>query len=148
MTWPELVELAADPRVTIGARIVNHQILAKCAHEIARREIAEGVDRIAQHMRRRPEHFSYPVGDPASAGPHEFDMVRDVGFKTAVTTRPGVLFPGASRSSAGAAAAIDQWRLSGSALCRGASLRYGDRPMEPVSPTSRAKFTPRDRKST
>jgi peptidoglycan/xylan/chitin deacetylase (PgdA/CDA1 family) len=93
MTWPELAELAADPLVTIGAHTVNHPILAKCAPEIARREIAEGVDRIAQHMGRRPEHFSYPVGDPTSAGPREFEMVRDVGFKTAVTTRPGVLFP-------------------------------------------------------
>jgi peptidoglycan/xylan/chitin deacetylase (PgdA/CDA1 family) len=93
MTWPELAELAVDPLVTIGAHTVSHPILAKCEPEIARREIADGVDGIALHLGRRPEHFSYPVGDPTSAGPREFEMVRDVGFKTAVTTRPGVLFP-------------------------------------------------------
>jgi peptidoglycan/xylan/chitin deacetylase (PgdA/CDA1 family) len=42
---------------------------------------------------RRPAHFSYPVGDRTSAGPREFRIAAEVGFKTAVTTRPGVLFP-------------------------------------------------------
>ncbi len=79
--------------MTIGAHTVNHPILAKCPPDVVRREIADGVDGIARHLGRRPEHFSYPVGDPTSAGPREFEMVRDVGFKTAVTTRPGVLFP-------------------------------------------------------
>jgi len=41
----------------------------------------------------RPVHFSYPVGDRTSAGPREFDIAAQLGFKTAVTTRPGVLFP-------------------------------------------------------
>ncbi|HYA74050.1 MAG TPA: polysaccharide deacetylase, partial [Roseiarcus sp.] len=38
--------------------------------------------------------FAYPVGDPTSAGPREFELARQVGFATAVTTRPGMLFPG------------------------------------------------------
>ena len=41
---------------------------------------------------KRPEHLAYPVGDPASAGPREFRIAAELGFKTAVTTRPGVLF--------------------------------------------------------
>jgi peptidoglycan/xylan/chitin deacetylase (PgdA/CDA1 family) len=41
----------------------------------------------------RPGHLSYPVGDPTSAGPREFRIAAELGFKTAVTTRPGVLFP-------------------------------------------------------
>ena len=40
----------------------------------------------------RPEHLAYPVGDRSSAGPREFKIASDLGFKTAVTTRPGVLF--------------------------------------------------------
>ncbi len=42
---------------------------------------------------KRPAHFSYPVGDRTSAGSREFRIAAEVGFKTAVTTRPGVLFP-------------------------------------------------------
>jgi peptidoglycan/xylan/chitin deacetylase (PgdA/CDA1 family) len=40
----------------------------------------------------RPQHLAYPVGDKTSAGPREFAIAAELGFKTAVTTRPGVLF--------------------------------------------------------
>jgi peptidoglycan/xylan/chitin deacetylase (PgdA/CDA1 family) len=32
------------------------------------------------------------VGDPTSAGLREFRIAQELGFKTAVTTRPGVVF--------------------------------------------------------
>jgi peptidoglycan/xylan/chitin deacetylase (PgdA/CDA1 family) len=48
---------------------------------------------IAAALGRAPEHLSYPLGDRSSAGLREFRMASDLGFKTAVTTRPGVLFP-------------------------------------------------------
>jgi peptidoglycan/xylan/chitin deacetylase (PgdA/CDA1 family) len=41
---------------------------------------------------KRPQHLAYPVGDPTSAGPREFRIAAELGFKTAVTTRPGVIF--------------------------------------------------------
>jgi peptidoglycan/xylan/chitin deacetylase (PgdA/CDA1 family) len=41
---------------------------------------------------QRPDHLAYPVGDPTSAGPREFRIAAELGFRTAVTTRPGVLF--------------------------------------------------------
>jgi peptidoglycan/xylan/chitin deacetylase (PgdA/CDA1 family) len=41
----------------------------------------------------RPQHLSYPYGDRSSAGAREFEIAAELGFKTAVTTRPGVLFP-------------------------------------------------------
>jgi peptidoglycan/xylan/chitin deacetylase (PgdA/CDA1 family) len=40
----------------------------------------------------RPQHFCYPLGDRAWAGPREFAIARENGFQTAVTTRPGVLY--------------------------------------------------------
>ena len=43
----------------------------------------------------RPQHLSYPIGDRSSAGPREFAIAAELGFKTAVTTRPGVLFAAA-----------------------------------------------------
>ena len=33
------------------------------------------------------------MGDATSAGPREFALAQTLGFATAVTTRPGVLFP-------------------------------------------------------
>jgi len=39
-----------------------------------------------------PTHLAYPVGDRSAAGPREFRIAEELGFKTAVTTRPGVVF--------------------------------------------------------
>ena len=93
MTWNELAELAADPLVTIGAHTTNHPILAKTTPDVAQREIEDGAEEIGRALGRRPAHFSYPFGDPTSAGQREFAMAKNFGFKTAVTTRPGMLFP-------------------------------------------------------
>ena len=93
MDWDEIAGMAADPLVTIGAHTVSHPMLAKLTVEAARAEILDGVRAIAARLGRSPSHFSYPVGAPDAAGPREFALAAGAGFKTAVTTRPGVLFP-------------------------------------------------------
>jgi peptidoglycan/xylan/chitin deacetylase (PgdA/CDA1 family) len=40
----------------------------------------------------RPAHLSYPYGDRAASAAREFELAAELGFKTAVTARPGVLF--------------------------------------------------------
>jgi peptidoglycan/xylan/chitin deacetylase (PgdA/CDA1 family) len=93
MNWQELGQLAADPLVTIGAHTVNHVMLAKTPERQARAEMAMSRSVIEASLALRPDHLSYPVGDATSAGPREFRIAAELGFKTAVTTRPGVLFP-------------------------------------------------------
>ena len=93
MDWQEIVEMAADPLVTIGAHTVNHKMLKKVPDDSAVRaemEMSRAVLEAA--LGKRPNHLAYPVGDPTSAGPREFHIAAELGFKTAVTTRPGVLF--------------------------------------------------------
>jgi peptidoglycan/xylan/chitin deacetylase (PgdA/CDA1 family) len=92
MNWEELTELAADPLVTIGAHTVNHVMLAKVPEQAARSEMAMSRAVIEASLGVRPDHLAYPVGDKTSAGPREFRIAAELGFKTAVTTRPGVLF--------------------------------------------------------
>jgi peptidoglycan/xylan/chitin deacetylase (PgdA/CDA1 family) len=93
MSWEELGRLAADPLVTIGAHTVNHVMLAKTPERQARAEMAMSRSVIEASLGLRPDHLSYPVGDSSAAGPREFRIAAELGFKTAVTTRPGVLFP-------------------------------------------------------
>jgi peptidoglycan/xylan/chitin deacetylase (PgdA/CDA1 family) len=93
MTWEELAQLAADPLVTIGAHTVNHPMLAKLPEKTVRSEMDLSRSVIEAALSVRPAHLSFPVGDPGSAGPREFKIAAELGFKTAVTTRPGVLFP-------------------------------------------------------
>ena len=93
MDWREIAEMAADPLVTIGAHTVNHKMLMKVPDDDAVRaemEMSRAV--IEAALGRRPDHLAYPVGDATSAGPREFRIAADLGFKTSVTTRPGVLF--------------------------------------------------------
>lgn len=94
LSWPELRDLSKDPAVTIGAHTVSHPMLAKHPDAVAAREIAEGRGRLEAELDRSVRHLSYPVGDPGSAGLREFDLARELGFSTAVTTRPGHLFAG------------------------------------------------------
>jgi peptidoglycan/xylan/chitin deacetylase (PgdA/CDA1 family) len=92
MSWPELAELAADPLVTIGAHTVTHPMLAKLSKEAVRSEMDLSRSVIEAALAVRPAHLSYPIGDRQSAGAREFAIAAELGFKTAVTTRPGVLF--------------------------------------------------------
>lgn len=94
LTWAELTALAGDPALTIGAHTVTHPMLAKHDRERAAFEMDEGRTRIAARLGVRVRHLSYPVGDRTSAGARDFALARDLGFATAVTTRPGHLFAG------------------------------------------------------
>jgi peptidoglycan/xylan/chitin deacetylase (PgdA/CDA1 family) len=93
MNWEEIAELAADPLVTIGAHTVNHPMLAKLPDKTARSEMDLSRSVIEAALTKRPEHMAFPLGDRFAAGPREFKMAAELGFKTAVTSRPGVLFP-------------------------------------------------------
>ena len=92
MTWEDIAELSRDSLVTIGAHTVNHPMLGKTTDRVARSEMEMSRVVIESAIGIRPEHFAYPVGDPASAGPREFAIAAELGFKTAVTTQAGVLF--------------------------------------------------------
>ena len=93
LDWNGLTTLAADPLVTIGAHTVNHVVLAKAPETSARFEMEMGRSVLEASLGVRADHLSYPVGDATAAGPREFRMAAELGFKTGVTTRPGVIFP-------------------------------------------------------
>lgn len=94
MSWKELSRLAADPLVTIGAHTVSHPRLRKLAPAAARHEMGACAARIEGMLGIRPRHFAYPFGDASAVGLREFAYAAELGFKTALTTRPGVLSAG------------------------------------------------------
>jgi peptidoglycan/xylan/chitin deacetylase (PgdA/CDA1 family) len=93
MSWDELKAFADDPLVTIGAHTITHCNLAKQSEAAAAFEIATSRARIEAALERPVLHLAYPYGDRIAAGPREFMLARAAGFKTAVTTRPGMIFP-------------------------------------------------------
>ena len=92
MDWQELRHFAGEPLCTIGAHTVHHYELAKLPLDQARSEMAQSADILLAQFGTRPIHFSYPLGGPLSAGPREFALARELGFRSAVTTRPGGLY--------------------------------------------------------
>jgi peptidoglycan/xylan/chitin deacetylase (PgdA/CDA1 family) len=109
MSWDELKVFAGDPLVTIGAHTISHCNLAKQPETAAAFELATSRARIEAALQRPALHLAYPYGDRIAAGPREFALAKAAGFKTAVTTRPGMIFP----ESAGHLTALQRVSLNG-----------------------------------
>jgi peptidoglycan/xylan/chitin deacetylase (PgdA/CDA1 family) len=93
LSWDELKPFAAEPLVGIGAHSVTHCNIAQQSAEMANHEMTASRSRIEDVLQRPVAHFAYPYGDRAAAGRREFALAQAAGFKTAVTTRPGMMFP-------------------------------------------------------
>jgi peptidoglycan/xylan/chitin deacetylase (PgdA/CDA1 family) len=109
MPWNELRQLDDEPLIAIGAHSISHCNLAKRREDDARVEIAGSRSRIEATLQRPVLHMAYPYGDRAAAGPREFALATAAGFKTAVTTRPGMIFP----ENAGHLTALPRVSLNG-----------------------------------
>ena len=92
LDWAGVEALARHPLCTIGVHTLTHPRLAKHDDAFVRHELSESRDLIEAHIGKPARHLAYPVGDASSAGPREFAIARELGFKSAVTTRPGMIF--------------------------------------------------------
>lgn len=92
MSWSELKSFAGDPLVTIGAHTISHCNLARESDINAACEMRISRERIESRLQKSARHFAYPYGDKTAAATREFAMARELGFTTAVTTRPGMVF--------------------------------------------------------
>lgn len=93
MSWDELKSIVDDPLVTFGAHSVTHCNFARQREEVVAREMADSRARLENVLQRPVLHFAYPYGNRSDAGTREFALARAAGFKTAMTTRPGMIFP-------------------------------------------------------
>jgi peptidoglycan/xylan/chitin deacetylase (PgdA/CDA1 family) len=92
MDWSELRTFASDPLCTIGAHTVHGYELAKLSPADARSEMEQSIRILKAQFGTAPLHLSYPVGDRDSVGPREFAVARELGLRTALTTRRGGLY--------------------------------------------------------
>ncbi|MBN2387710.1 MAG: polysaccharide deacetylase family protein [Anaerolineales bacterium] len=93
LSWAQLKQLAADPLVTIGAHTHSHYVLNRLSEAEARHEITESKRLLEKHLGVEVTHFAYPYGSHWEAGEREFRLAQEAGFRSAVTTRFGNLFP-------------------------------------------------------
>jgi peptidoglycan/xylan/chitin deacetylase (PgdA/CDA1 family) len=88
----QLKALARHPLVTIGAHTTTHRNLAHASAVTVEREMTDSRKFLQDATDRPIDHFAYPFGHARACGNREADIARRVGFRTAVTTRPGALF--------------------------------------------------------
>lgn len=95
MNWDEVRRLARHPLVTIGAHTVHHYNLKRLKkRDQVLREMNDSVTAIEIETGTRPVHFAYPYGTRDAVGPREVELACEAGFRSAVTTRHGVLRTG------------------------------------------------------
>jgi peptidoglycan/xylan/chitin deacetylase (PgdA/CDA1 family) len=93
LTPDQLKQLASSPLVTIGAHTERHLNLARAAAADVEREMTGGRRVLENILQREVVHFAYPFGNARACGKREAEIARAAGFRTAVTTRRGTLFP-------------------------------------------------------
>ena len=87
----ELRELAANPLVSYGAHTVTHRGLARLPEGEARGEISESIEAVLDMTSKPANGFAYTYGDARSVSLRERQILRELGMRIGVTTRPGVI---------------------------------------------------------
>ena len=93
LDWAGIEAMSRHELCTIGVHTLTHPRLGKLDEAEMRRELADSCASIEAHIGRPAVHLAYPVGNPIAAGAREFQAAVELGFKSAVTTRPGMIFP-------------------------------------------------------
>lgn len=88
-----LRRLARHPLVTIGGHTVTHGSLAQAPAEAVREEMAANRSFLQDALDAPIDHFAYPFGNAEACGDREAGIAAGVGFRSAVTTRRGSIFP-------------------------------------------------------
>jgi peptidoglycan/xylan/chitin deacetylase (PgdA/CDA1 family) len=91
LSWDELIELGRHPLITIGAHTKNHPVLSRLTAEGVWDELAGGKEILENRLGRSVDHFAYPFGGHSQVCRREFEAAREVGFRSAFTTRCGHL---------------------------------------------------------
>ncbi|SHE36090.1 polysaccharide deacetylase family protein [Clostridium fallax] len=86
----EQIKEMSDYGILIGSHTVTHPHLSKLSKEEQRNEMLESKDMLEKITGKPVEHFCYPYGD---YNQDSIDSLRELGFKTAVTTVQGWTSP-------------------------------------------------------
>ncbi len=93
MNWAQIKELSKDEMVTIASHTTHHYALRQLDDDECKSEIKEANKLIELRIGGKVEHFAYPFGGVNEVGTREFNLIKSLGLKTAVTTRVGGIYP-------------------------------------------------------
>jgi peptidoglycan/xylan/chitin deacetylase (PgdA/CDA1 family) len=97
LAWEDVRKMTGAS-VTFGAHTQTHPVLSRISGGRELRDEIEGPKlRIEQALERPVHHFCYPNGQPGDITPECVETVRQAGFRTAVTTTTGLIYPDKDR---------------------------------------------------
>jgi len=85
----DLSILISNPLITLGAHSHNHLSLRNLSKEECVEEIKKSKQTLEELMKCKVNHFSYPYGGKNDVGEREFEIVKELGFDSAVVTSVG-----------------------------------------------------------
>lgn len=88
LSWEEAREMSAGG-VRFGSHTVTHPVLSRVDSARAHRELAESKAVLEERLGVPVAGFAYPNGTPADYLPETKALLRELGYRFAVTTSPG-----------------------------------------------------------
>lgn len=92
LNWDQVRFLSKEKLVTIGAHTKNHLNLKQLSKLELQNEVKESKKSIERVIDKEVLHFAYPFGSKNEASTREFQVLKDLGFKTCTTTRCANVF--------------------------------------------------------
>ena len=86
LNWNDVIELDKNPLITIGAHTHSHPVLKSENYENSYDEIKKSKLLLQQKLGHSIDHFAYPFGSKNEFGFREYDIVKKLKFKTALTS--------------------------------------------------------------
>ena len=77
---------------TLGHHTYSHPIFNNINDEAIKQDIAKANDIFQNHFGFIPKHFAYPFGSKIEVSKRHFELIKNLGFKRATTTRHGSIF--------------------------------------------------------
>ena len=86
LSWEEILMMDKDGLVTIGAHTHEHLPLRNLEYDESKHQILESKRLLEYQLGHPVYHFAYPFGTKKEVSTRDLNLVRESGFKTAVTT--------------------------------------------------------------
>lgn len=92
MSWEDIIILSKDKLCTIAGHTKNHYAFNKLTKDEIIQETVEANKAIEEKTGKRIEHFAYPFGTKNEIKEKEFEVVKELNFKTVTSTRRGNIY--------------------------------------------------------
>jgi peptidoglycan/xylan/chitin deacetylase (PgdA/CDA1 family) len=88
LDW-EQVRTMHQAGICFGSHTMNHPVISRVSSQQMERELLDSKRIMEQRIGAPVEHFAYPFGRPADCGTEATEVLRRLGYRSAVTTTSG-----------------------------------------------------------